>query len=176
MNPESYLQILELSLPLTSDELKQAYKKLISKWHPDKFTNLSEISYATKKAQEINVAYEALSEYIEQESEWETNTNYSPRHFYSGKIFTTGFPDANAFECFLKSSNIISIGYNYILKTLYVKFHSNVVYAYFEVPQRVFEGFLTAPSPGKYRNQIVNHYRYERCLKPNVPYQGNRLT
>lgn len=175
MTIEAYLSELELSLPIDRIKLKSAYKKLISKWHPDKFVQDNEIKYATKKAQAINVAYEALSEQLDETGELIEEKSVGVKHYYDGKKFTPGMPDSNAFECFLKSSNIISIAFNYSLNILYVKFHSNIVYAYFDVPISVFEEFLQAQSPGKFRNQHINHYRYERCDKPNVPYKNNQL-
>jgi curved DNA-binding protein CbpA len=175
MKIETYLSRLELNLPVDSIKLRTAYKKLISKWHPDKFFEEPEITLATRKAQEINTAYEALSEYIDKHGILTETESYTPNHSYSGKTFTPGMPDKNAFECFLKSSNIISIGFNYTKNILYVKFHSNYVYAYFDVPKKIFEEFLQAPSPGRFRNKFVNEFDYERCSKPNVPYENNQL-
>ncbi|MBZ0182188.1 MAG: DnaJ domain-containing protein [Melioribacteraceae bacterium] len=57
-----YYSILGLSNDASIDEIKKAYKTLISKYHPDKFANLSvefqEI--AERKSKEINEAYSQL--------------------------------------------------------------------------------------------------------------------
>lgn len=57
-----YYSILGLSNDASIDEIKKAYKTLISKYHPDRFANLSvefqEI--AERKSKEINEAYSQL--------------------------------------------------------------------------------------------------------------------
>nr|XP_042913740.1 dnaJ homolog subfamily B member 2-like [Parasteatoda tepidariorum] len=55
-----YYATLELSKSATTQEVKQAYKKLALKWHPDK--NLDENEEAERKFKEINEAYEVLSD------------------------------------------------------------------------------------------------------------------
>lgn len=49
----------------------------------------------------------------------------------------------------VKSSNIISVGYDPSAKTLEIEFNSGV-YQYFQVPQSVADELLAAPSVGKY--------------------------
>lgn len=55
-----YYAALELSRNATTQEVKQAYRKLALKWHPDK--NLEKKEEAEKKFKEINEAYEVLSD------------------------------------------------------------------------------------------------------------------
>lgn len=55
-----YYSALELSRTATTQEVKQAYRKLALKWHPDK--NLDRKDEAEKKFKEINEAYEVLSD------------------------------------------------------------------------------------------------------------------
>lgn len=165
-----------MEFPKNSEVLKSAYKKSISKWHPDKFIVDSEILAATEKSKEINIAYEVLSECLEDASYSCAIKSYTPKHTYEGKDFQPGLPDENAFEFFVKSSNIISIGYNYLDRILYVKFHSNAVYAYFDVPTSVFNDFMKTASPGRFRNQFVNSFTYIRCEKSNVPYRRVALS
>lgn len=55
-----YYAALELSRNATTQEVKQAYRKLALKWHPDK--NLDRKDEAEKKFKEINEAYEVLSD------------------------------------------------------------------------------------------------------------------
>ena len=52
------LQILDLPPFVTKDEIKQRYRYLARKYHPD-------INIDSEKMQEINRAYELLMEYIE---------------------------------------------------------------------------------------------------------------
>ena len=59
------------------------------------------------------------------------------------------------------SSNIASIGYEN--GTLYVRFHNGGTYAYFNVPQSVYEGLMSAPSHGKYLHaHIKGSYSYRK--------------
>ncbi|XP_035226137.1 dnaJ homolog subfamily B member 3-like, partial [Stegodyphus dumicola] len=55
-----YYGALELSRTATTQEVKQAYRRLALKWHPDK--NLDRKEEAEKKFKEINEAYEVLSD------------------------------------------------------------------------------------------------------------------
>lgn len=60
----NYYEILGVSKTASQEEIQKAYRDLIKKWHPDKFTNASESE--KKKAEEmsrqINEAYETLSD------------------------------------------------------------------------------------------------------------------
>ena len=50
----------------TQKNLKAGYRELIKKWHPDRHSNDSlDCEIATKKAQEINEAFEFISEILE---------------------------------------------------------------------------------------------------------------
>jgi hypothetical protein len=160
-------------MPASLDELKTAYRKQISKWHPDRFHTASEIRIATQKSQDINESFLWLTEYADGLKLGSQKKQEAPRPTYSYRsyVFSPGFPDRNVFEHFLKSSNIISIGYRADKLILYVKFHRTAVYRYFDVPKKTFEDFLIAPSPGRYRNSTLDSYKFERCNEPNVPYE-----
>jgi hypothetical protein len=57
------------------------------------------------------------------------------------------------------SSNILSIGYDDEVKSLYVKFKSGKVYEYENVPASVYDELSEAESVGKYFNQMIkNNY------------------
>ena len=61
----------------------------------------------------------------------------------------------------VSSSNIAAIGYDG--STLYVRFHSGGLYAYFSVPQPVYDGLMSAPSHGKFlAAYIKGNYHYQR--------------
>lgn len=59
------------------------------------------------------------------------------------------------------SSNISSIGYEG--NTLYACFNSGALYAYYNVPQFVYSGLMSASSHGKYlTTYIKGSYRYQQ--------------
>lgn len=63
----------------------------------------------------------------------------------------------------VQSSNVASVGYDQETQTLEVEFNSGSVYQYFDVPQHVYEGLLTAESAGRFLNaEIKGAYRYAR--------------
>ena len=63
----------------------------------------------------------------------------------------------------VSSTNVSGIGYDAASMTLEVHFNNGSAYQYFDVPQSVFEEFMSAPSKGQYINQFIrNFYRYMR--------------
>ena len=59
------------------------------------------------------------------------------------------------------SSNIHSIGYEN--STLYVRFHSGSLYAYYHVPESIYIGLMNAPSHGHFLHKHVKgHFSYKR--------------
>jgi KTSC domain len=63
----------------------------------------------------------------------------------------------------VSSSNISSIGYDQDSQILEEEFLKGNIYQYFDVPQAVYEEFLSADSKGKYLiAQIKGNYRYVR--------------
>jgi len=62
----------------------------------------------------------------------------------------------------VKSSNIAEVGYNKDKKTLVVRFTSNKLYAYLDVPQQVVADFVSASSLGQYfGSNIKNTYLFQ---------------
>ncbi|MBT1248612.1 MULTISPECIES: molecular chaperone DnaJ [unclassified Thermosipho (in: thermotogales)] len=60
MAKKDYYEILGVSRNASQDEIRQAYKKLIKKWHPDR--NYENRKLAEEKFKEIQEAYDVLSD------------------------------------------------------------------------------------------------------------------
>lgn len=77
----THYEILGIRKTATTEEIKDAYKKLVKKYHPDVY--VGDKTFAEKKIKEINEAYEVLSDPTKK-SEYDdlispnTSTSYSP--------------------------------------------------------------------------------------------------
>ena len=61
----------------------------------------------------------------------------------------------------VSSSDLSSVGYENGI--LYISFVSGGLYAYYHVPESVFNGLLSASSKGKFFHQFIkNNYSYRR--------------
>jgi curved DNA-binding protein CbpA len=181
---DDHFSILGINEFTSATDLKTAYRREMSIWHPDRFHGDPEnYAKATEHAKKINAAYEYISELHEsgalpQKSHEARGGGYSnshgsarsyqqeyrTKHTYRKQGFQPGFPDPNIIEIFLKSSNIVSSGYNRELHLLYIKFAGGAVYIYDGVPEHVYNSFLSADSHGKFAHAyIYKHYRYHRC-------------
>ncbi|RVT67670.1 KTSC domain-containing protein [Niallia taxi] len=61
------------------------------------------------------------------------------------------------------SSNLVSVGYDDSVNTLYIQFR-NGTYKYYNVPNNVYRGLLNAPSKGRYHDAFIkNRYQYSRA-------------
>lgn len=60
------------------------------------------------------------------------------------------------------SSNLRAVDYNPLNGTLTIAFRNGSVYEYYNVPQYIFEGLLSAPSKGKYHHRYIKPYPYCR--------------
>jgi curved DNA-binding protein CbpA len=169
-----HLSILGLDASTSTADLKAAYRREIGKWHPDRFhSDPANQPAATERAKKINAAYEHLSElhelgYLPRSTPRPNGQRATPppprpqqayrtQHTYNRKPFTPGFPDLNVFEVFVRSSHIISAGYNRTTQTLYIKFDGDVVYSYLHVPESVFTAFMAAESHGKFAHRYIYH-------------------
>jgi len=60
----------------------------------------------------------------------------------------------------VSSSMINSIGYDYLLKELYIEFKNSKIYSYSEVSHRTYNLLMEAESIGKYFNKYIkNDYK-----------------
>ena len=63
----------------------------------------------------------------------------------------------------VSSSNIASIGYDPGSETLEIEFTNGSIYQYFNVPARLHEQLMAAPSKGQFLNTYIrNAYPYSR--------------
>ena len=53
------------------------------------------------------------------------------------------------------SSDIASVSYDAASELLHIKFHTGRVYAYHNVPKRIYKGLMSAGSKGKYYNAYI---------------------
>lgn len=61
---------------------------------------------------------------------------------------------------YVSSSNILSIGYDSSNLILEVEFKSGAVYQYYDVPQSIYDGLMSADSHGKYLDSYVKKGGY----------------
>ncbi len=172
---DNHRRIIGIKPPFGLKELRTDYLRLIRENHPDKFFgDPTRYASATEKTKQLNLSFQYLSEYLEElggSYDFVTSQNYSsgrpqttgdPRYTYEGERYAEGFPDTSITEIFLKSSHIISTGYDSASRVLYIKFKGNRVYRYSDVPPSLFEAFLSAESHGKFAHKnIYRSFRYE---------------
>lgn len=163
--------ILGLTGRITLADVKAAYRREMLKWHPDLHHGKDTASAAHTRAQAINAAYEFLSEITEDQvipaaesPAARAHDEYRTRHTYQKRGFQPGFPDPTIFEVFVKSSMIVSAGYDLGRRVLYLKFHNGAIYRYFEVHRAIFDGLLRAESVGRYVHaEIFGRFKYQSC-------------
>ncbi|PIR70423.1 MAG: KTSC domain-containing protein [Candidatus Niyogibacteria bacterium CG10_big_fil_rev_8_21_14_0_10_42_19] len=63
----------------------------------------------------------------------------------------------------VSSTNICSIGYDSQSAILEVEFTSGDVYQYFNIPEHLYRGLMSASSKGQFLNDYIrNSYRYQK--------------
>ncbi|NJN49642.1 MAG: J domain-containing protein [Alkalinema sp. RL_2_19] len=61
---DRYYEILEIAPGAKPEVVKQAYRRLARRWHPDRFAALADKAIAEVKFKQISQAYEQLKEYV----------------------------------------------------------------------------------------------------------------
>lgn len=84
-------EVLGVSPSATDDEIKQAYRKLAKKYHPDNYADSPLADVAEQKMKEINEAYDAI---VEMRKNGSANSNSQYR--YHGNSYTTKYPQIRA--------------------------------------------------------------------------------
>lgn len=60
MSEKDPYQVLGVSRDASDEEIKKAYRKLVRKYHPDKYQNSDLADLASEKMKEVNAAYEEI--------------------------------------------------------------------------------------------------------------------
>lgn len=64
----------------------------------------------------------------------------------------------------VQSSNIASIGYDRDEKILEIEFHSGGIYQYFNVPESIYFGLMSASSHGQYFNVYIKKIYFTKQI------------
>lgn len=63
----------------------------------------------------------------------------------------------------VSSSNISSIGYDKQSNILEVEFGSGEIYQYFDLPEHLYNGLMSAASKGQFLSSFIKYnYRYQK--------------
>lgn len=68
-------QVLGITPDASDEEVKQAYRALARKYHPDRYTNTDLADLANEKMQEVNAAYEEIQRIRAEGAKAETAEN-----------------------------------------------------------------------------------------------------
>ncbi|MBR3614074.1 MAG: J domain-containing protein [Clostridia bacterium] len=90
----THYEVLGVKKTASTSEIKDAYKKLVKKYHPDVY--VGDKTFAEKKIKEINAAYDVLSD-PEQKQEYDEKITPQPSPSYSTNYtsYTTAAPRYN---------------------------------------------------------------------------------
>lgn len=91
-------KVLGVSSTATDEEVKQAYRKLAKKYHPDQYAGNPLQEVADEKMKEINEAYDTI---VEQRKNGSNNQNYGG---YSGYDYGYGNSYSNSYSSYSASS------------------------------------------------------------------------
>lgn len=125
---KNYYDILGVDKNATEDEIKFAYRKLASKYHPD----VSHDEYANQKMAEINEAYSVLKDPIKRANYDQYGSNQDIRYNYN--------PNPNSYDYssgFVFSKSIFHL-IGFIIRLLLISFGLRII---FQLLIMIFYGF-----------------------------------
>jgi curved DNA-binding protein CbpA len=80
MDIKRFFEILELDPGASLDEVKQAYKDIVSVWHPDRFSSNPRLRQkAEEKLKEANRAYEMVRSFLSSKKDVQHGRKKAPR-------------------------------------------------------------------------------------------------
>ena len=80
MDIKRCFEILDLDPGASPDEAKQAYKDIVSVWHPDRFSGNPRLKKkAEEKIKEVNAAYDTLKSFLSSKQMQEPGRQENPR-------------------------------------------------------------------------------------------------
>jgi molecular chaperone DnaJ len=85
-------EVLEIKQGASPEEVKQAYRELVKKYHPDKYNDNPLKDLAEEKMREINEAYESLTS-----QSYQGDSGYRGNEGYSDRSYDNGSNEAQAF-------------------------------------------------------------------------------
>lgn len=145
-----YFEILQVHRSSSKEEIKQSYRVLIKKWHPDKYkTDTDDYNLATEKSKLLNEAYGILKNYVPiiQNKEDDFFKDHNHQDSKRERVI---------------SSNIYSVGYIHKTNTLQIEFKNRQVYEYYNVPVSIYIEFMKSQSKGKYAMKYICYkYKYQ---------------
>lgn len=62
---------------------------------------------------------------------------------------------------FIKSTTVLTVGYDSESKTLEVQFTGGKIYQYYDVPPQMYELLLQAESSGEFLNKVIKKQKYK---------------
>lgn len=125
----THYEILGIRKTATTDEIKTAYKQLVKKYHPDVYPG--DKTFAEKKTQEINAAYDVLSD-PDKKREYDelisphTSTSYTPPD-YDGYTYN---PSSSYYKTRASKRNAQAQGSKYSYENYKKTYNSSGAYDY----------------------------------------------
>lgn len=168
MNRDRYYKILGLEATATPAEVKQAYRKLVKQWHPDRFVNRPQmLAKAQQEIKKINQAYAILKDAppqlntasIERDRVVKTTKDASEIHYQRG----VEFAEAEAYENAISEFTLaIKINNNYLKAYQYRGF----ILAKLGYELRANSDFVTVNKLKSDRHhEVKQRYRYSDWSK-----------
>ena len=152
-----HFEILGVTRKSTKNEIKSAYRRQSMLWHPDKFSN------DERKWEEAHLKFIQISQAYNLLKNYEPNKTYvSVKEKSSHYNYKPSSERKDITRVIVKSSNIFSIGYDSVNKILQVEFRRGSIYEYYDVPDIVYQNFMSSESKGKFIPQL-SKFKFKKC-------------